>query len=213
MKHIDEQRYLWLFRAFSVLLVLSVVANIVLLSAYLAIAPEPKQEAFFVDVQTGTAKEFYVQRPKSAQLNIAIGSVGYEIAEAYIADYVVNRESVYSDGMLMQKLWGFNGPVYYYSSKDVYSAFVRSVEYRNSLINRDRYVVSVEVGTPQYQPQAKLWVVDATLKTTDKSNGTIETKNKRIQITADYMQGEEKLNSADMWNNPLGFRVTSYKYL
>ena len=216
MKQIDEQRYLWLFRAFSILLFISVIANIVLLSTYFVISPEPKREAFFVNTQTGNVQEFYVRRAmdNGRGLRVAIGNVGYDIAEAYITDYVVNRESVFSDGMLMQKLWGFSGPVYYYSTKDVYNTFVRSSEYRNSLINRDKYVVSVDVEKPQYQPKANEWIVDVNLRTTDKNGLNPVMSRKKIRIRAEFVHGvEEKLNPADMWINPLGFKVTSYQYI
>ena len=210
MRQIDEQRYLWLFRVFCILFVLSVVANFTLLLTFFEISPEPKREAFFVSAQSDTPKEFFIQR--SIRYGMSRNDIGYGIAEAYISDYVVNRESVYSDGALMQKMWGYNGPVYYYSTKDVYNAFVKSSEYRNSLINKDKLVVSVDIKKITYQPQSREWIVDVSLKTTNTLGLDASVTTKKIRITADFITGKEKLNK-NKWENPLGFKITSYQYV
>ena len=192
---------------------ISVVANFVLLFAYSTISPEPKREAFFVDAQSGKPQEFYVLRTNSPEFEIKQGSIGYNIAEAYIVDYIVNRESVFSDSVIMQKMWGFRGPVYYYSTRNVYNAFVRSSEYRDALVNLDKYIVSVDVEKPQYQPESKNWIVDVNVKTTNRIGLNPIMTKKKIRIKAEFLHDDKKLNNANMWENPLGFKITSYEYI
>ena len=208
MKQIDEQRYLWLFRVFCVLLILSVVANFTLLLTYFEVSPEPKREAFFVETQSEMPQEFYVQRIK-----VISGNIGQGIAEAYIRDYIINRESVFSDGHVMQKMWGNNGPVYYFSTKDVYNAFIRSLEYRDAIANRGRRVISASVEKINYQPASKEWIVDVVLKSTNPFGLEPMVAKRKLRITAEFMVGNEKLNNKNKWVNPLGFKITSYQYI
>ena len=213
MKQIDEQRYLWLFRIFGLFLVISIFLNVVLLIAFSKISPTPKRELFFVSSQNGDVENLYITKTNDQAFAIAQGSVGYEIAKDYISNYIIDRESVYSDRSKMANIFGVDGNIYYFSSKSVYEKFLSSAEYRFALLNPDKKVKVVNVEKIDYQPKSKKWVVDISVKSTNLFGTDPEITTKKIVITCKF-SGESKLKSTkNKWINPLGFEITGYEYL
>ncbi len=215
LRQIEEQRYLWLFRAFCILFIVSVITNIVLISTYDKISPSAKREAFFVSSETGNIDALYVDRTKNDNFSISQNSTGYEIAKSYILSYIIDRESVFANPSTMQNLWGVNGFVYNFSSSDVYKDFINSNYYRSSIVNRDKKVISANISEQnlQYQPNTNVWIATVDIKTTN-SDGTNPTfSSKEIKVSCDFTVGKDKIDLKNKWINPLGFKITSYEYL
>ncbi|MBP3616286.1 MAG: hypothetical protein IJ473_03575 [Alphaproteobacteria bacterium] len=212
MKQIDEQRYLWLFRVFGLFLVISIFLNIILLIAFSKIAPEPKKELFFVSSQIGNIENLYVRKTKNP-FEISQNSDGYELAKNYISEYIVNRESLYSDRIKMSDIFGIHGPIYYLSSKSVYEKFISSDEYKNALLNKNKEVKIVNIERIEYQPQSNKWVAKITVKTTNSLGINPEIATKQLSITCKFSSKSFTKNSKNKWINPLGFEITGYEYL
>ncbi|MCR5506748.1 MAG: type IV secretion system protein [bacterium] len=213
MREIDEQRYLWLFRIFGIFLVISIFLNIVLLVAFSKISPEPKRELFFVSSQNGNVENVYITKTNNQSFDISQDSVGYEIAKSYISEYIVERESLYSDRVKMSELFGLNGNLYFLSSKSVYEKFISSEEYRTALINKNKEVKVVNIEKLDYQPKSNKWIAEISIKTTNILGVNPEITTKIISITCDFTTKPVVKNAKNMWINPLGFEITSYEYV
>ena len=124
MKKIDEQRYLWLLRIFGIFIALSIILNIVLIFSLNKIAPQTKWEAFFVEAQDKNIETLYIQR--ASNLNISQNSVGYQIAKSYIIQYIIERESLYTNPVKMRQLWGIDSNLFFMSTENTYKSFYTS---------------------------------------------------------------------------------------
>ena len=213
MKQIDEQRYLWLFRVFGLFLVISIFLNIVLLIAFSKISPDAKRELFFVSSQNGNIENLYITKTNNIPLSISQGNVGYEIAKSYISEYIIDRESLFSDRTKMSNIFGLEGNIFALSSKSVYEEFLRSSEYSSALLNKNKDVKVVNVEKLDYQPNSKKWIAEISVKTTNSLGINPEITTKKISITCNFSTKSVMKNAKNKWVNPLGFEITGYQYL
>ena len=213
MKQIDEQRYLWLFRIFGLFLIISIFLNIVLLIAFSKISPEPKRELFFISSQNGNIEDLYIKKTNDQYFGISQDSIGYEIAKNYIYEYIIDRESVYSDRIKMSEIFGLDGKIYFFSAKNVYEDFISSQEYKSALLNKNKEVKVVNITKLDYQPKSKKWIAEISIKTINSFGVNPEIKTKTISITCDFSTKSVIKNAKNKWINPLGFEVTNYEYL
>ncbi len=213
MKQIDEQRYLWLFRVFGLFLVISIFLNFVLLVAFSKISPDAKRELFFVSSQNGNIENLYITKTNNQSFSISQDSIGYEIAKNYISEYIIDRESLYSDKIKMANTFGVDGNIFFLSSKDVYEKFISSPEYTSFLLNKEKVVKVVNIEKLDYQPKSNKWIAEISVKTTTPLGINPEITTKKILITCNFMTKSTIKNKKNKWINPLGFEITGYEYL
>ncbi len=213
MKQIDDQRYLWLLRVFSIFMVLTIILNIILLYTLDKISPQTKWEAFLIQSENDNIETLYVQR--SSNLSIKQNSVGYQIARAYILDYIIERESLYTNYEKMMSLWGIDSNLYYMSSEEVYNEFYNSPAFKNGLSNPTKEIISVSINQDdiQYLSSLNTWEAIATLNISDITGLNKRSQIKKIEIKADFEKSPYKKDAKSMWKNPLGFKITQYKYI
>ena len=213
MKKIDEQRYLWLLRVFIIFMVLSLILNLILLFSFDKIAPQTKWEAFFVEAQDDNIESLYIQR--SSDLSIYQNSIGNQIAKTYITQYVIERESLYTNPVKMRQIWGPDSNLFFLSSENVYKDFYNSPYFKHGLLNPEKQIITVSINPDdvQYHTELNLWEIFATLNITDQFGLNKKTEIKKIQIKAKFLQTPYKKNSKAMWKNPLGFVIEEYKYI
>lgn len=213
MKQIEEQRYLWLFRVFGLFLVISIFLNIILLIAFSKISPDAKRELFFVSSINGDIESLYITKNNNQSFSISQDSIGYEIAKNYISEYIIDRESLYSDRIKMANIFGVEGKIFFLSSRAVYENFLKSEEYTSSLLNRNKNVKVVNIERLDYQPNSKKWIAEISVKTTNSLGVNPEITTKKISITCDFSTKSVMKNAKNKWINPLGFEITGYEYL
>ncbi len=213
MKQLDEQRYLWLLRAFIIFLIISIFLNLILFISFDKISPAPKKEVFFVTGETQDFKNLYISSVNTNNnLQISQNSQGYEIAKAYISNYVTDRESVFSNIEKMQSLWGIESYIYMFSSEDVYTSFLKSKEYVDGFINKDKEITTVKIKNIEYQNKMNVWDVSVVLEKTDLKGKLLKTETKDISIKSRFLSGNLIKNEKTKWENPLSFQITEYKY-
>lgn len=213
MKKIDEQRYLWLLRVFGIFMVLSLILNLILLFSFNKISPQTKWEAFFVEAQDDNIENLYIQR--TSNLNIYQNSIGSQIAKTYITQYIIERESLYTNPIIMKNLWGPESNLFFLSSENVYKDFYNSPDFRNGFLNPSKQIITVSVNPDdiQYHSGLNLWEAFITLNITDQFGLNKKTEVKKIQIKAKFLETPYKKNAKAMWKNPLGFVIEEYKYI
>ncbi len=213
MKQLDEQRYLWLLRAFIIFLIISVFLNLILYMSFDKISPQPKREVFFINAENIDADIIYVTDINTNnRLAISQNSPGGEIAKDYISSYVINRESVYSNVQAMENLWGKNSMLAFFSSPAVYQDFLKSSEYAYGISGLSGTVSSAKIANIVYQTQSKQWDVSVIIQTTDVNGLNPRLVTKNIIVKGDFMKEPLKRNSKNKWENPLAFLITEYKY-
>lgn len=213
MKRIDDQRYLWLLRVFSILIGLSIILNIILLYSIKEISPQTKWEAFLIESEDDNIDSIYIQR--TSDLTISQNSIGYQIARAYIQQYIIERESLYTNQEKMMKLWGIDSNLYYMSSEKVYKTFIGSKEYQNGILNPNKEIIEVSINTNdiQYLSSLGYWEAIATLKINDETGLSPRSEIKKIEIKANFLKSPYEKEGKEIWKNPLGFEITEYKYI
>ena len=213
MRSLDEQRDVWILRIFLILFVISVISNFILFIAFVGISPVPKSELFFVVAENNNITDVYVKRALSKKFNIDQDSLGFEISKQYITDYIIERESLFTDKILMNKKYDETGMIYNFSTVKVYNDFVNSSEYLEKIKNDNNQVKTVVIKNIEFQPKSKNWVVMVEIKTTDSFGLNPIYQNKKIKITAGFMPGVEKISLHNKGINPLGFKIISYEYM
>ena len=213
MRALDEQRYLWLFRAFVILLVISIFTNIVLLSAFNQISPTPKKEAFFISTLNDKIEKVYITRKPSTYFNIEQDNLGYEIAKNYINEYITARESLYNDQNFIKQLIGERGIIYNFSTSDIYDNFISAPLYKLIISKNKSVLKNINIKSLDYQPNAKHWIANIEINTTNKKGITSSVSEQRLKIVADFKYYNEKRTSLNKWINPLNFRITKYEYI
>ena len=213
MKQIEEQRYLWLFRVFGLFLVISIFLNIILLIAFSKISPDAKRELFFVSSVNGDIESLYITKTNNQSFSISQDSIGYEIAKNYISEYIIDRESLYSDRIKMANIFGVEGKIFFLSSRSVYEDFLKSEDYLSALLNKNKNVKVVNIERLDYQPNSKKWIAEISVKTTNSLGVNPEITTKKIAITCGFSTKSVMKNAKNKWINPLGFEITGYEYL
>ncbi len=213
LRHIDEQRYLWLFRAFGIFLVISIFLNITLIVAFEKVSPQPKKEAFLITGENRDISKIYLERKNNSDLDISQDNVGYVIAKNYISQYIINRESIFLNRGKMLNLWGTESEIFYLSSTPVYNQFVNSDYYKQGIINSNRQIITTSITDLEYQSKSKEWIAVVKLKKTDENGLNPIFETKRIRIKSKFTTGKVSLTPQKEWENPLGFKITEYEYI
>ncbi len=212
MRNLDEQRYLWVLRILLMLFVISVMSNLILFIAFTGISPVPKNEVFFVSAENKKITDIFVKRGMSNKYNVSQDSLGFEISKQYIIDYVIERESLFTDKILMNKKYDENSMIYNFSIPKVYNEFVGSKEYLENLQNEKNQVKTVTIKKIEYQPKSQNWIIITEIKITDSFGLNPIYQNKKIKITAGFVNTVEKISLHNRGVNPLGFKIISYEY-
>jgi type IV secretory pathway component VirB8 len=211
LKKIDEQRYLWLLRAFGVFAALLVILNIVLLSAFDRIAPQNKIEAFFIQTLDDDKQTIYVQR--AAQPEMRQDSLGQRIAKGMIIKYISDRETTLLESSKMHELAGPESDLFYASSPEVWKEFSSSEAYKAHMLNPSRQIATVEINPDavQYMSTLGTWEAVFTLTTMD-ANGVNRKSEPRIaEIAVQFAPNSINRSGRARWRNPLGFTVIKYE--
>jgi len=90
-EQLKNERYLWIARAFSVMAVLSILANIFLLVAIGSLVPLVRVRPYFMTVLDKNQQVVEITPPRADQLN------NQEILESLIRQYVLARYTITSD--------------------------------------------------------------------------------------------------------------------
>ena len=121
---LKTERYLWMARAFAVVSVLSLVANVLLLVALVSLQPLTRMQPFMLNIQDKDQQVIEIERPNLAKLDMK------KLEESYIRQYIVSRYTVGSDIDELKRRWGIGGIVNRMSSMGVYGAFESNESYK-----------------------------------------------------------------------------------
>lgn len=207
---LQEERYLWMARAFVVMLVLAIICDIVLLIALANVTPVLRVQPFYLEIQNKDQQTISVIAPKPETLN------SDTLKESLVRQYVLSRYGVGSDLAELEQRWGLDGPVYWLSDQLVYDEFtakeadkLRPLAHRDSFVRNARIlnVKKTQSGGP-YGPDE--WAVDVEFSDTNRAS-TSEVKSVfHINMATAFRPTRKGLSWADRLKNPLGFVVLDF---
>ena len=114
---LQEDRYLWMARAFSIVALLSLISVILMVVALSGLTPLLRVQPFWIRTQAKEDQVITITRPPAEKLK------SKELQEALAREYLINRYTVTSDVDEMVRVWGQEGPIAAMSSEAVYKKF------------------------------------------------------------------------------------------
>jgi len=207
---LQEERYLWMARAFVVMLVLAIICDIVLLIALANVTPVLRVQPFYLEIQNKDQQTVSVIRPELQTLD------SDTLKESLVRQYVLARYGVGSDLAELEQRWGLEGPVYWLSDQLVYDEFtakeadkLRPLAHRDSFVRNPRIlnVKKTQTGGPLGPDE---WAVDVEFSDTNRA-ATKEIKSVfHINMATAFRPTRKGLSWADRLKNPLGFVVLDF---
>lgn len=207
-EQLKNERYLWIARAFSVVAILSIVANMLLLFAIGSLVPLVRVRPYFLTILDKNQQVVEITPVQNEKLNS-------DIIKSLIRQYVLARYTVTPDSEELNERWGPNGIVYLMSSQEVYNTFeekhwgvLRESIKSEGLISN----VKIENIIPQNEKSSWWDVHFKWLRQTQTSvePEVIEMKD-QLEVRFDPLFDQANVTTwQDRLKNPLGFRVLNY---
>lgn len=204
-ENLRERRYLWTARAFVMVFVVSLITNILMLTALFSLVPLTRVQPYEL-VFSDKASQTVTISPLRVSSNIANG-----ITESMIRQYVTVRHTITSDPDEMAYRWGPNGPINLWSTGNTYQLFANESGKVLEAAVKSQITRDVEINSviPYARgSQGEYWNVDFNLVTMSPQNASKEVVPyvATIYVTYEPFKGtwENRLK------NPVGFRVTQY---
>lgn len=208
-EQLKNERYLWIARAFSVMAVLSILANIFLLVAIGSLVPLVRVRPYFMTVLDKNQQVVEITPPRADQLN------NQEILESLIRQYVLARYTITSDVSEVEERWGPKGIVSLMSSQGVYDAFMtRHYDKLMPNIKTEGLIANVKIEsvTPQNE-NSSWWNVNFKWLRQDQTSVEPEVfdVSDQLEVRFDPLYNQANISTwQDRLKNPLGFRVLNY---
>ena len=205
---LKERSYLWMARAFGLICVVTLIANLILFAALDSLLPLVRVQPFFITTQDKDKQVIKIVRPSPKLLK------SRQLQEAFVRQYLVARLGIGSDVDELERRWGPEGTIQWMSSDSVYNTFVtkRAV----GLIKQAReegLTRTVDILNTQFIPRtdgqthwkAQVLVTDMSRSASDKQETRWD-----IDMSINFGRLRKGVSWEQRLQNPLGFRVESF---
>ena len=205
---LQEERYLWMARAFVVMLVLAVICDIVLLIALGSVTPVMRVQPFYIETQNKEQQVISVSRPSEETLN------SDALQESLVRQYLMDRFGVEADLKRLEQRWGDDGSVAWMSSQSVFEEFKKEAQILQKKAEKDNFVRNVEIQNVNKSPQSSsrynTWRADIILKEKDRAS-VKETKSLyEAVLRVNFRPAQKGLTWENRLKNPFGFVVLEF---
>lgn len=207
---LQEERYLWMARAFVVMMVLAIICDIILLIALANVTPVMRVQPFYLEIQDKDQQIVSVSRPSVETLNSDV------LKESLVRQYVLARFGVGSDLAELEERWGANGPVYWMSDQPIYDEFVQkeSVPAQN-LARKDNFTRNVRILSVNKTRAGDVtgsdeWQVELEFQDMDRTSSKPAISYYRADLATAFRPTRPGLTWSDRLKNPLGFMVLDF---
>ena len=215
---LQEERYLWMARAFVVMTVLAVICDIILLIALANVTPVLRVQPFYFTTQNKEQQVLSVSRPDFDVLNSDY------IKESLVRQYLMAYFGVGSDLNELQARWSEGGSVYWMSDRAVYMDFIKAPEngrrggYARQVLDiaeKDNFTRDVRVMALNPVKTgvngSDVWQADLEFKDMDRASTQPRTSRWNVNVQTTFRTLKE-LSWRDRLKNPLGFTVVNIGY-
>ena len=208
---LQEERYLWMSRAFVVMVVLAVICDLVLLIALANVTPIMRVQPFYIQTRDRNEQIIDILRPSAETLNSNV------LKESFIRQYLLARYTISSDLDEQRERWFPGGPVEWMSSESVYSLFEKKelsvmlplAEKENTTRNVDIRVVN-RARAQDGEESDDTYVAEMALKTMNKASSRPEVVRYEARLRVAFLPIKKVRTRAQRLKNPLGFTVVDF---
>lgn len=205
---LQEERYLWMARAFALVALLALIANFLMLIALSGLTPLIRVQPFYLQSQAKEHQVISIVRPDFSSMNEKDFDV---LQESLVREYLLARFGIGSDVEEVARRWGNDGIIFAMSETSVLKTFneVESIKMLNQArmegLTRDVHIgwVNRKRRNPDVW-EAEIELVDMGRKISDKY------VSKWIVKMEVAFQPLKKMEWSQRLKNPLGFMVTKF---
>ena len=205
---LQEERYLWMARAFALVALLAFVANLLMIVALSGLVPLMRIQPYFLQSQS---KERQVISIKRADFSNMTANDFKNLEESLIREYILARFGVGSDVEELKRRWGTEGIVYIMSETSVYTNFYnKEYEPTLKLVEKEgltREVIINRVSKVNQHPSR--WDVPITTIDINERSGD-QTENKWLIKLEVEFQPLKRMDWSQRLKNPLGFTIKNF---
>ena len=208
-EQLKNERYLWIARAFSVVAILSIVANMLLLFAIGSLVPLVRVRPYFLTILDKNQQVVEITPVQNEKLNS-------DVIKSLIRQYVLARYTVTPDLDELTERWGANGIVYQMSSQEVYRGFEENHwgEEMRKRIEKNGMVSNVKITSIVRQGENSSWW-NVSFKWLRQDQTSVEPEiiemMDQLEVRFDPLFNQANISTwQDRLKNPLGFRVLNY---
>lgn len=211
---VDERRYLWMTRAFTIMAVASICCNLALFYVIINMATFNPVEPFLVDMNNKVDQEIYVE-PIDQYFRSNINyrrDAGTRIAQRLALQYVVARESFPENIEKRIENWGVQSYLRSMTHEGIYKSFINSDFFNQakSTSGGERKSRSVVIDEITMLENRKTFEISGFVRDTYTSVArTPEVDRFKVEIQFDF-SSDTALDSNLKRKNPLGFVVRRY---
>lgn len=208
---LQEERYLWMARAFSLVALLAFVANLLMLFALSGLNPLVRVQPFYLQTQAKDEQVLSIVRPPKEELNSEI------LQQSLIREYLLARFGISSDPNEVERRWGIDGPVFSMSAPSVYQDFLNQESTKMlEQARQDGLTRNVRIGVVNRQEDysnidgSSVWIADIEL--IDMSQKISDSFNSKWKVTMEvvFLPPRKNIEWSQRLRNPLGFTVTKF---
>ena len=206
---LQEERYLWMSRAFVVMVVLAVICNIILLIALANVTPVMRVQPFYLETQDKDHQVINILRPSLETLNSDM------LKESLLRQYLLARFGMGSDLTELEDRWGNDGLVYWMSVDSVFAQFrvdaakLLKLAYEDSLTRNVR-ILSVTKAREGNSVNGDLWEARLEFQDLDRASEEPRLSYFVAKVEVIFQPTRPGLLWSQRLKNPLGFTVTRF---
>lgn len=205
---LQEERYLWMARAFVVMLVLAAICDFVLLIALANVTPVMRVQPFYIETNSKEQQIISVSEPRGDTLN------SDALQESFVRQYLMARFGIGSDLKELERRWGTDGPVFWMSSQSTYEAFNVEAQKLKEEAERNNFTRDVEIRHVNKRPHSSsrydAWTAEIVLKDGNRASVKKEENVFVAELRVNFRPTQKKLKWGDRLKNPLGFVVLDF---
>lgn len=207
---LQEERYLWMARAFVVMLVLAVICDLILLIALANVTPVMRVQPFYLETQNKEQQIISVTRPSVEMLN------SDALKESLVRQYLLARFGISADLTELSDRWGGDGPVFWMSDQSIYEAF-QNTESRalweaaqKDNFTRDVVIQKLNKTNSTNSSKADVWYGVLEFKDMNRVSVSPQVSYWDFDIATVFRPLRQGLTWKDRLKNPLGFTVVNF---
>ncbi len=207
---LQEERYLWMARAFVVMMVLAIICDIVLLIALANVTPVLRVQPFYLEIQSKEQQVVSIARPSFETLN------SDTLKESLVRQYILARFGVGSDLGELEERWGDKGLIYWMSDQSVYDEFIKKESVpaqdraRRDNFIREVRILSVNKTRDGGVTGSDIWQVELEFRDIDRTKSGQSILSCVANMATAFRPSRSGLTWADRLKNPLGFVILDF---
>lgn len=207
-ENLRERHYLWMARAFAVISVVALLANVIMLTALFSLMPIMRVQPFYLSTFDKDQQIITIVRPDNATLSSQV------LQESFIRQYLLAYFTIGSDVDELERRWGNDGLIAWMSETGVREEFLNTALPLLEQAKKDgltRNVRILVVNRYRVEQQGSvIWNAEVEL-TSMKRNIDVPEKSKwRVHMEVVFRPTRRGLLWSQRLKNPLGFTVLRF---